>query len=453
LLEGHDKTLIWNTLSDRFLKLENSSKLTKFYRNSIDISDNQSFNFQDKYKIRHFLKGFLVKKNGIQKKNIIREKLSKYKDDKNTFFLTITITLGCNFGCDYCCQGTEKDFSSIDENLINKIIELYQFSNAKDFQLVWYGGEPLLNVNKIIKANEKIKKIVKGKLSSALLTNGFLLKKNIVKKLISTNINEIQISIDGSKNDHDMSRYLKNKMPTYEIVTSNINEINNSINNDLKILIRINIFTSKSDIKQIVHDLVASGASSWVKTSFYLAPITEKVGNENYKLSGYDRFKFAEIYREFIFLSKKHNLNYVLPVFTGGICTATKKLGATITPSGEVHKCWDTITSKNEQISDLNKSIEKIYSEIIDNKWTNFEHTDNPKCLKCKLSPVCGGDCTIKHFESDEDNEFFHSGCPPTKFLLKEYLIERAFKHGIISQEDRMNFENSKVDLKDLRIK
>ncbi len=451
MLEGNGKTIVWNTLSDRFLQLQNSSQLAKFYKNSLNNLNKQSFNFQDKYKIRHLLQGFLVKKKEI-KKNTIQEKLLKNKDDKNTFFLTITVTLGCNFGCNYCCQGSEKDFSSIDENLINKIIELYQFSNARDFDLVWYGGEPLLNVNKIIKANEKIKKIVKGKLSSSLLTNGFLLSKNIAKKLHSTNINEIQISIDGSKNEHDMSRYLKNKMPTYEKVTSNINEINNDNQIDLKILIRINIFTSKSDIKQIVHDLVATGASSWGKTSFYLAPITEKVGNDNFVISSYDRFKFAEIYREFIFLSKKHNLDYVLPSFSGGVCTATKKLGATITPGGEIHKCWDTITSKNEQISDLNENKEKIYSEIIDNKWTNFKHTDNTKCLNCKLSPVCGGDCTINHFESDIDNEFFHSGCPPTKFLLKEYLIERAFNHGIISNEDKINFKNSKVDVKDLKI-
>ena len=249
-----------------------------------------------------------------------------------------------------------------------------------------------------------------------------------------------------------MSRYLKNKIPTYEKITSNINEINNDMNINLNIIIRINIFTNKCNMKQIVNDLIASGASSWGKTSFYLAPITEKIGNDNFKPPSYDRFKFAEIYREFIALSKENNLNVVLPIFSGGLCTATKKLGATISPEGKIHKCWDTITSKNEQISDLNDSKEKIYNELIDNKWTNFEHTENPKCLNCKLSPVCGGDCTINHFESKEENEFFHSGCPPTKFLLKEYLIERAYNFGIISCDDKKKFDNSDIELKDLRI-
>ena len=445
LLEGSEFSLLWNTISNKMIKLDNKDSAINYY----NLKDDKKYLNKSNY-INHYLQGFIVKDESNMRSKI-KSSLLELKND-NTFALTITVTLGCNFGCNYCCQGTEKDFSSIDENSINRIIELYQYSKADDFDLTWYGGEPLLNFNKIYKATKKIKKRVKGNFSGSLLTNGFLLNKKTAKKLEEVNINYIQISIDGSKKNHNLTRELKNGSPTYDAITKNIDEINNDKSLNLEISIRINIFTSNCNIKEIIRDFVKAGASSWKNTVFYLSPIIEKVGNDDFRIEQYDRSKFAEIYREFLYLSDTFNLNAKLPGFSGGVCSATMKLGATISPTGEIYKCWDTITTKTEKVSDLKDDNEIILSSMSKNKWIDFDHTNNPKCAVCKLSPLCGGSCAINHSNSYEEHELFHTGCPSIKFLMKEYFIKNALNKGVLNEKEKIHFEDSKISLDQLRI-
>ena len=73
----------------------------------------------------------------------------------------------------------------------------------------WFVGEPLLSLDKIIYAQERINSFVKKYnmvIDSSMTTNGYLLSIQVFKKLIELKINKYNITIDG--NNHNDLRVL-----------------------------------------------------------------------------------------------------------------------------------------------------------------------------------------------------------------------------------------------------
>lgn len=61
-------------------------------------------------------------------------------------------------------------------------------------------------------------------------------------------------------------------------------------------------------------------------------------------------------------------------------------------PEGELYKCWNDIGDKDS-----------IVGNVLDDKITNYDllsrylggptMSDDPKCVNCKLYPICNGGC------------------------------------------------------------
>ena len=49
-----------------------------------------------------------------------------------------------------------------------------------------------------------------------IITNGYLLNKEIVKELEDIHVKHIQVTIDGPKDIHDKRRFLKGKQGTFD---------------------------------------------------------------------------------------------------------------------------------------------------------------------------------------------------------------------------------------------
>jgi uncharacterized protein len=173
-------------------------------------------------------------------------------------------------------------------------------------------------------------------------------------------------------------------------------------------------------------------------------------GNED-ALSNLD--KFASVYTEFLELADINGLNGIMPYFNQGLCTATRKKSMIVTPSGEIHKCWDTVTTSAESVADIAQISGALIRKISDNKWTNFDASLNNNCRNCRLLPVCGGNCAIKHYEHYGESEGFHSACPPLKFLLGEYLIRRVEQSSQDLPYTSKNFAaNRKISINALQV-
>ena len=104
-----------------------------------------------------------------------------------------------------------------------KAVDFYfKNSNNCNHQISFIGGEPLLKFN-LIKNVEYIKHST-TKISFTIITNGSLLKEDILNYLIE-NMFHITISFDGEKEIQGLNRLSKDKKNSFDIVYNNIRKI------------------------------------------------------------------------------------------------------------------------------------------------------------------------------------------------------------------------------------
>ena len=99
--------------------------------------------------------------------------------------------------------------------------------NLKYISLNWFGGEPLLAQDIILKITETVKAAQKNsneKLTcySSLTTNGYLLFPDTLKRLVNNGITSYQVTLDGIEENHDKTRRLINGKGTFSKIWSNI---------------------------------------------------------------------------------------------------------------------------------------------------------------------------------------------------------------------------------------
>ncbi|MBU7046248.1 MAG: 4Fe-4S cluster-binding domain-containing protein [Theionarchaea archaeon] len=122
----------------------------------------------------------------------------------------------CNLACVYCFQeDVEKLHEVIKEDVIDEAfaaIEAYRNERGTTGtpQITIYGGEPLLDNEKQIKAVKKIlKESRKRGYKKIVVTNGVTLKK-FVDMLAEHQIDEVHVTLDGCREVHDSRRMMRN---------------------------------------------------------------------------------------------------------------------------------------------------------------------------------------------------------------------------------------------------
>ena len=161
----------------------------------------------------------------LKTKNIDHKILSSAKT------LVIELTEKCNLRCTYCVFD---ESSPLDRNHANNSISLevaldsvtdfYKRTSGEVAYIVFYGGEPLLEIDKIKKIVSHANDISNKKIKFSFTTNGTNLTKEKFKFFIENDF-LITISLDGGKETHDKFRVTKNGKGTFNIVISNLQEL------------------------------------------------------------------------------------------------------------------------------------------------------------------------------------------------------------------------------------
>jgi len=148
--------------------------------------------------------------------------------DKNSKAAIVSVipTNTCNFACSYCFQANTGMRNLQDRHfeeeqapaVISMIDSLLQHRGVNHLEL--FGGEPLLPktlpfVRRIVLAGEE-----RG-LPTRVTTNGFHL--GMFRELLGkTRIHDLQISLDGSPEEHDKRRIPLSGAPTFDRILENI---------------------------------------------------------------------------------------------------------------------------------------------------------------------------------------------------------------------------------------
>lgn len=336
--------------------------------------------------------------------------------------LVIVPTTDCNFACPYCFEGEKKHYV-MTEAIQNAIVE-YISSNkhANKIHLTWYGGEPLIAFNVMKSLFNKIQHIDNKKIHShTLITNGYLINDDVIKFINYANINDIQITLDGTKERHDSLRCLRySNKPSYEIILKNIKHILSMCPN-VALSIRVNIDKSNSkdffEVFRYFHEKICSN-----KITVYPGFIREDTADHCSLCynSMSTEFKYS-FYKDL--LKQGINVNFMPQIVQKRGCMMHQLNSFIVGPRGELYKCWNDVNNDN-------KIIGHIYSKTISNRnlfyhlLTETHPFADSKCKECLQFPICSGGCGWYRSRNIKENGKFNL-CPIQKDLsiLEKSLI------------------------------
>lgn len=347
-------------------------------------------------------KWFIVSKDNNDKQcaktvRFVNSMVGKKENKINKY--VIFPTTDCNARCFYCYElGRSRVMMSED---IAKDVANYIISNYKGtgININWFGGEPLYNASVISTISSMLKEHSVD-FTGSMVSNGFLFDKNNVELAKSLwNINSVQISLDGTEKIYNKSKaYIYKNVNPFQTV---INNINNLIDNNIFVTIRLNVGEHNCDdlmeLVKYLHDTIGDKKGICI----YSSVLFEYSGNKlNIRTDEQRRviYSFKRKLDDYISTcgyTVKKGLKQQLPL---SYCMADSGRSITILPDGHVGLC--------EHFTE-NEFIGSIYEDGFDQKviesWREYRE-EIPECDSCFYYPECYR--LKKCLEMEECHEF-----------------------------------------------
>ncbi len=386
--------------------------------------------------------GFVVRE-GVDELKILQDQYEAHRFDAKAMILTIAPTMACNFGCDYCFQGQDKPSETMGpvvQDAIISFVEQAAERGVKDLGIAWYGGEPLLRLKVIEALSDRLMATADQygmTYTGMVVTNAYKLTLEAARSLHKRKVNWVQVTLDGTPEYHDTRRYLLGGGGSFEKILQNLKDCIDEV--PIKFVVRVNIDSrNHADIKKLIDLMAEMGLGHRTNLSMYFAPV-EALTEGCHSVSEMTMSKAAygdletELYRHG-YRAGLVPLPY--PPKFHGTCGAVRPNGLVVLPTGDVHKCWDTVSWPEKKSGTILEPEALLRSEVSE-KWTKWTPFDNNTCRNCKLLPNCAGACAYKFVHADTTRgEAAVLPCPSWKYNIKERLLWRAIALGEITAAD-----------------
>lgn len=404
-----NKIIMYNARTNALVRMDESD-----FKNYENYALNNQNEIEEELKQSLKYGGYIVE-DDANELDMIRYQVYASRFSSNIMNLTIAPTSDCNFRCPYCYErnvlrpGRMKDETQVD---ILNFIES-QIGHLDSLNITWYGGEPLLELERILSLSKQILKLCAKnnvRYFSSIITNGYLLDLEILKKLMSVQIRHIQITIDGPKEYHDKRRYLVGKKPTFDRIMNNLLSFQEICQTDNFPLISVRMNLDKNNIdgyEKLKNRMAEKPLNKYVY--FYVASVYDKCDtNHRYTFTPEE---FNKIEKE-----KQENIKQLYPETIGAHCVCDSLNGFVIDSDGSLYKCWEEMGNKELCIGNIH-DLDTNGKPAFYYDYLLFDPSKNEKCAQCEILPVCMG-----------------GGCP-NRILRDEYqpnckdIISRTYKN------------------------
>ena len=351
-----------------------------------------------------FLKRKLVLVDSSQRDDYyLNMKFRYYAGSFSTDELSLVLvpTTGCNFACPYCFE-KDKRHSVMSDETIDKIISFINgHKKAKRLNVTWYGGEPLMGLGAIKKIYSKLLREISIPLSrQGIITNGYLLSRDVILFLKDVGVSFIQITLDGVKENHNKTRMLlSGRRQTYDTIISNIESIF-SLHPECRVSVRVNINKENIGDFSILYQQLNE---RWNNKDVYIYPGFIREDTKD-GLSLCSRCIVPNEHIEYYLSLKEQGVNVDLfPRHCNSRgCIINTLNSYIIGPDGEVYKCWNDVSNKDKIIGNIGDDEGLLFKYACD--CSPFE---DKRCEDCSVFPICQGGCGWYRFRNKYENGDF----------------------------------------------
>lgn len=317
---------------------------------------------------------------------------------KEQLTIIVTPTWSCNLKCPYCMEN-DSDYVIKDEQYFD-VLKKYSLENFKKYKHVHislFGGEPLLlekDLFDYLGYVDKIKGEYNFTYTTSITTNGTLINKSILQKLVKHNCKSLQITLDGNKEKHDNSRIFKYKnKKSFDLLIEKIKMCIKLLDKECEIVVRFNLNNIKAVELESTLDLFNDKEKKRILLLFRLIYNTN-----NYKVENKNTFYDL---REFYKLALRKGYGLYHSNFNYKQCEA----GGTshmyyILPDLKVWKCISDLSIEEANIGYIDREGKlNLKASNIINWYLASDWTRDAKCNDCKMAPDCLGGCILYNIQ------------------------------------------------------
>jgi len=367
----------------------------------------------------------------------------KYQINQDINNICLLLAYDCNLRCEYCYAhggsfGEQRMLMS--QNVMTKAIDFCLKNTGKEekIQIGFFGGEPLLNFDVIVKcvtyANRRVSEINK-EVTYSIVTNATLLNQEIMDFLYNNNFSII-FSIDGPKSIHDRHRKSMTGKSTHSLVLHNVLTFKKNYTDDFTIRGTFTSITPNfSEQVLFLNDL------GFNQISVEEAQLSEKHPGSIYSQSDILRIqleydKLADIFLEW-FDKGKHLHFYPFENCLRDIInpkTQHRPCGSgcnviAIAPDGSIFPCFEAAIEKENIIGHIDKGFDDTKRLVFQSNYVDKYKL----CQECWLKYFCGGGCYSFNIHYNRNIGIpYQPNCDLTKYryMISAWIMSKIIERG-----------------------
>lgn len=424
-VEHDNRKFLYNTLSNALNEVDeelfNCLKTLKANHSSEKITLDDDL-------VNSLLKNMFLTENDEDDLLIYKSIIQSIRAEKNGLILTIAPTMDCCFDCHYCFERTKTPIY-MDENTMRGIAKFVSsFEGIKLAKITWFGGEPLMAVPQMEKLYRKLKRGLKGvPFQSNIITSGFHLNEPNIRALQRMKISQMQITLDGMKEEHNKIKFTAGCNDAFSKVLDNL-DLASTIAPEIHIVIRTNLTKTNAHEYEALQNLVFE---RYKGKNVAIAPAFVMDRDESGKADRGNLFSHVEYPRYILGLSNSGidspQVRYPSRHITE--CAIRNPLSLSFGPDGAVYKCWEHIGNPEFVVGkiDKNGNLSITDKTLLNRQMYGADPLEEKQCRECAYLPLCHGGCPIQRVQ----NKFYgtnNNHCTYYKGHIHEFIAEHIRK-------------------------
>lgn len=395
---GNIRHLLYNAFTDKFMTFNND-----LYPQIDKETVGKESDFEMSFYTNLIETGAILEDN-VNEMALVKEMSYNAINNLSEYILIVNPTTNCNFNCWYCYEThnkqakmTEQTLGNI-KNLISTLIS--ERTELKTFHLSFFGGEPLLYFNQVVKPLMECTRTVceanETLYSYAFTTNGYLINQEMIKWFSRFKEINFQITFDGGREFHDKVRYPNSKKGSYDKIINNVKSL---LSIQHYVTLRINYTANNIDsVSSIYEDIKDITTLQRKKLVIDLHRVWQDNQNDNLEDKVHETIM---LFRGNGFNAKQQLLDNVRDP-----CYADKANEALINYNGDVFSCTARDFETFPRDGYLTDEGVIVWENDSYNKRINAKFQNEP-CLTCRIMPLCCGGCSKKAIDSQNTKQTY----------------------------------------------
>jgi uncharacterized protein len=306
----------------------------------------------------------------------------------------------------------------VEEALLRFVSE--RLSDSAPISLTWYGGEPLLAKEVVIRVSGAICAMAKEKhcaFTNHLVTNGTMLTPDILSSLEAFGPLDVQVTLDGPRQVTDHRKpFADGTGSTYDAIMNNLKALKPS---RARIAIRCNIDRNNAEA---FDDLLPElGRLNLPGLVAYAAPVIAWTGPGCPDIDErcFTDEHFLPIRRRFYSVAERFGIKAKeRPRPRSNHCMADNASGFVVGPDGTLYKCWTYVGDERWAVGNLLSGSPVAVPTAFELLY--YDPTREAQCRDCALLPICMGGCPAMSANLGKRS------CHPAKHNLPDMLLDWA---------------------------